>query len=91
MCNCIGMCRTFDESPSGFAPSLHHPKCEDYKLIKCAQIHVNGSGSVIVEMHEAQEFIDIEIENGGDKEDYSISPIFITRDQLENLSEFDGF
>lgn len=93
MCNCIGLCRTFDETPPGVKPSIHHPQCEDYKLHPYVKITYVGGGSLIVSTpEEAQEFIAMEVEDNDSKtEDFELSTIQLTVDQFESIPEFDGF
>lgn len=91
MCNCFGLARTYDETPKGFSPSLHHPRCEHYKTNVYAKIsHCDGS-TVILEKSEEQEFINSEIENGSNPEEFKIVPIELTADQFQNIPEFSGF
>lgn len=59
--------------------SLHHPSCEHYKLETFYKVSANGS-------HCITESLD-----GFEDEDYSVSTILMTRDQYENLPEFEGF
>ena len=95
MCNCANMVRTFDEMRGdlkGIQPSKHHPACEDYKLKTYKRVTSGGSGpAIILNPDELDEFIKLEVENGSDADDYEVTDIQLTDDQIENLPEFDGF
>lgn len=95
MCNCIGMVRTFNELQGlgrSIPPSQHHPKCEDYILVEYSEFKYEGGNGIVMEKHEMDDFIESEKNSGWiESEDYSITPIYLTADQYENMPEFDGF
>ena len=92
MCNCIGLCRTFDETPPGVQPSIHHPNCEDYELLPFKKISYVGGGSLTVRNEqEVSEFVASEVENGAQENDFEVSTLLLTLDQFESMPEFDGF
>jgi len=89
MCNCKNMMR--DAASEGCASlplSEHHPKCEDYKLIKYARIALDGTPA-IMELDDAQDYINDLDDN--DVTDYTYMEVFMTKDQFERLPEFAGW
>lgn len=76
----------------GYNPSLpvshHHPKCEDYKLVKFARITYEGQ-PVIVPENEVQGYIDDITDNG--ITDYTMLNVWMTQDQFERMPELAGF
>ena len=65
----------------------HHPDCKLHVKEEFTRLEYDG-GYCIVEPKEAESFI------GSDKEhgiEYTVSTVMLTRDQFENLPEFDGF
>ena len=86
MCNCLPWARTPEMTSQGgkFPPAIHHPHCEDFKLIDYARVSHDGS-SCILELNEAQALVE------DDAEHYTIEPVQLTKDQFESLPEFSGF
>lgn len=86
MCNCMRICRLPDiETSNGRWPLPEHaPVCEDYRLEEFIVVEYDGSRCVM-EPKEAQEMV------ADSSEEYAVSTVWITRDQFENMSEFDGF
>lgn len=83
-CQCLSWCRDFSETKGGKYPvSEHAPGCDKYQpeefmLVKCGEL-----GSVM-ESYDARAM-------GYDKDhQYTVTPIMLTRDQFENLTEFNG-
>lgn len=78
-CPCISWVRIPDGS--NLPMSQHHPACDKYVLEGFVRVSVD-SVHCIVEPWEAEEFSDPE---------YEKTPVKMTRDQFENLPEFNGF
>lgn len=95
MCDCADMVRTFDEMQGdlkGIQPSKHHPACEDYELKTYKRVTFGGCGpAIILDPDKVEEFIRLEVECGSDADDFEVTDIQLTHDQVDNLPEFDGF
>lgn len=87
MCNCGIWARIPSQGTQDgkYPPPDHHPCCEDFKLERFIRVG-HGGISCVMEPQEVDDFI----EDGGGGE-YRFSDVFITRDQFEKLSEFEGF
>lgn len=84
MCNCTNMARTLEETQGGrFAPSKHSPACEDFESERFVEITINES-TCIMEPHEARGCIE-------DETEFTVNDIYLTRDQFDNLKEFEGW
>lgn len=84
MCNCQTMARDLSETQDGrFPPSLHAPRCEDFKQIELARITCD-MGCFIVPADERDgvcENID---------EPYQVETVMLTKDQFDKLPEWEG-
>jgi len=88
MCLCKenNWCRAWEETQDGkYPPSEHAPGCDEYKTEKFIRITFDGS-SCTIEPRELKDWLGDE-----DEDAYIIEDIFLTRDQYENLPEFQGF
>ena len=84
MCNCLTMCRDLRETMGGKYPhSTHSPACEDYVTEEFARVEHDGTACV-VELHEAADLM-------GEGDQYTITSVWLTRDQFERMGEFAGF
>lgn len=63
--------------------SDHHPHCPAFKLEEFARVTFDGMSCVV-------EKADVGLIMGGDH-GYTATPVFMTRDQFENLAEFEGY
>lgn len=85
MCNCLTMCRDLRETMGGkYPPSTHSPMCEDYVTEEFARVEYDGTACVM-ELHEAFDLL------GDERAEYAITSVWLTRDQFENMAEFQGF
>ncbi len=80
MCNCLTWCRVPTDK---YPMSNHHPNCEDYVAEEFARVEHDGTACV-VELHEAFDLM-------GEGDQYTITSVWLTRDQFERLPEFAGF
>lgn len=64
--------------------SEHHPHCPDFKLEEFVKVSHDGVGFVCEQRH----LMDM---TEGDTGAYTITTVKMTRDQFENLPEFEGF
>ena len=88
MCNCKTMCWEPDViTQDGRYPlPEHHPNCEDYKTEKFVRVLYDDTPCVM-EPLDAEDFI----KDADGNEQYILEDIYITRDQYENMPEFQGF
>ena len=85
MCNCKDWCRDWQETKSGKYPAADHaPGCEDYKTERFALVEHDGTACVM-ETAEAEAMV------AESDEQYTVTPVFLTRDQFERMGEFHGF
>lgn len=84
MCNCQTMSRDLSETQDGrFPPSLHAPRCEDFKLLEFSCIKFDNA-SFIVPADER----DGVLENiDGQRQ---VETVMLTQDQFDKLPEYDG-
>ena len=86
---CNQHCRDWRETLSGrLPPSRHAPSCQNYKTETFFRVTLSGSRSPAVILG-TQEEVDETI--GDCPEEYEVGKIDMTRDQFENLGEFDGW
>lgn len=86
MCECKenNWCRLFEETQGGkYPPSEHAPGCSEYILDEFMLISLDGKGCVVPK----NEYFPEDYE----EDEYIISEIKLTRDQYDNLKEFEGF
>ena len=85
MCNCKDWCRIPTEENGGKYPmSIHHPNCEDFEQFEYTRVELDGTVCVMDTIEATMLLADAD-------EDYKVSSVFLTRDQFENLKEFEGF
>lgn len=88
MCLCKenNWCRDLSDGTHGgkYPISDHHPACDEYRLEEFTILEHDGV-RCIMEKHEADEVV-----REGDEE-YTVSSVLLTRDQFENIPEFQGF
>lgn len=85
MCNCQGWCRDWRETKGFTYPASNHaPGCEDYKFEPFVRVEYDGTFCVM-EPHEAEAMV---ADGGGE---YTTSDIQLTRDQFNNMKDFEGF
>lgn len=85
MCDCKNWCRDWQETKGGkYPPADHAPGCEDYKTERFVRLEHDGA-ACIVEPAEAEAMV-----ADSDRE-YTVTPVFLTRDQFERMGEFHGF
>lgn len=85
MCNCKDWCRDWQETKGGKYPAADHaPGCEDYKTERFARVEHEGTACVM-EPAEAEAMV------AESDEQYTVTPVFLTRDQFERMGEFNGF
>lgn len=94
MCNCMAMARDFSEQDdaefTGIHASIHHPKCEDYKLERFTRVVFDGIGC-IMETGDAVDLMNDADRYPNDYGDYTHEDVFITRDQFYGMPEFTGW
>lgn len=77
----------YNETQQGKYPMPnHHPDCDAFKLEEFRRISFGG-GSFIGTPEEAAAYLESE----DNPEQYTVTPVMLTRDQFERLPEFDGF
>jgi hypothetical protein len=81
-CPCISWVR-IPISDGKLPISLHHPSCDKYVLEDFVMVSVNGMHCTM----EPWEADDPEF----DDPEYTKTPVKMTRDQFEQLPEFEGF
>jgi hypothetical protein len=84
---CMNHCRDWREMIGGYPPSNHSPTCHNYKTETFFKLIPKGEKGPFLIL-ETQKEIDDLCEN---REEYDITKIELTRDQFENLGEFEGF
>lgn len=85
MCNCMTWCRDWQETKGGkYPPADHAPGCEDYKTERFSRVEYDGTACVM-EPAEADAMV------AESDEQYTVTPVFLTRDQFERMGEFHGF
>ena len=86
---CSLWARDFHETLGGrFPPSKHSPNCPHYKLEEFIKVSLKVEMTgFICEKWE----LESAIHQDCDKEEYEVNKIYLTRDQYENLNEFQGF
>lgn len=91
MCNCKSMVRIPDsETMNGKYPMpVHSPACEDFTQEEFTRLEYDGT-YCIMEPHEAKAMIADE-NCSEDGVVYDVSTVLLTRDQFDNLKEFEGF
>lgn len=84
MCNCQTMARDLSETLGGrFPPSIHAPKCEDFKQLEFACIKFDNA-SFIVPTDER----DGVLENIDGP--HHVETVMLTQDQFDKLPEWEG-
>lgn len=84
-CECVSWCRSSTESNGKVLPiSDHHPSCKNYKLEEFVRLTHDGD-SCIVSKLEAESII------SESDEHYETGIVMLTRDQFNNLPDFQGF
>ena len=85
MCDCKTWCRDWQETKGGkYPPADHAPGCEDYKTERFVRLENDGTACTM-EPAEAEAMIaDSDCE-------YTVTYVFLTRDQFERMGEFHGF
>lgn len=86
MCNCMTLARTPEMTDHGgkYPPANHHPSCEDFRLDPFVRVEHDGSWCVM-EPAELDAFVQ------GCETGYKVETVMLTRDQFENIPEFNGF
>lgn len=85
MCDCKNWCRDWHETKGGkYPPADHAPGCEDYKTERFLRVEHDGTACVM-EPAEAEAMV------AESDEQYTVTPVFLTRDQFERMGEFSGF
>lgn len=84
MCNCQTMARDLSETQDGrFPPSLHAPRCEDFKQLEFASITCD-LGRFIV---PADELNGVLKNIDGPSQ---VETVMLTQDQFDKLPEWEG-
>ncbi len=84
MCNCMTWCRVPTAENGKYPMSDHAPGCEAYKTERFVRLEHDGAACVM-EAAEAKVMVkESECE-------YTVTPVFLTRDQFERMGEFHGF
>jgi hypothetical protein len=89
MCkDCLTHCRDFyAETEGGRWPvPLHSPGCVHYKREKFFRVGLFGHSCIMTEQEK-----DDELSENPDEEDYDIEEVWLCRDQVESLPEFEGW
>lgn len=86
-CNCMSRCRasmflTIDGRK--YPASTHFPDCKKYQPERFVRVALDGTAA-IMEPAEAEAMCSDSLEN------YSVSDIFLTRDQFNAIPDFAGF
>jgi len=85
---CMNHCRDWRETIGGYPVSNHSPTCPNYKTESFFKITKVGEKYPFLILENKDQIKDW---LGERLEQYNISKIELTRDQFENLKEFDGF
>jgi hypothetical protein len=85
---CMNYCRDFRETRGGFPVSNHSPACINYKTEAFFKITEKGKISPFLILENKDQ---IKYFLGENISAYDIVEIQLTRDQFDNLDEFDGF
>lgn len=84
MCNCQTMARDLSETYEGrFPPSIHAPKCEDFKQTNFARVISDGAVFIV----SAPELGGVLDNITGQ---YQVETVALTQDQFDRLPEYDG-
>lgn len=84
---CNQHCRDWRETFGGLPPSSHAPSCVNYKLetfFRVAPKGQKGPGCILETQAEVDDLCET-------PDEYDVAKVQMTRDQFENLKEFDGF
>ena len=85
---CANFCRDWHETAGGLPASEHSPACPNYKtetFYSVAQIDSPLTRCIVATIEEARNIAIC------DPAKYVIKPIEMTRDQFDNMPEFEGF
>jgi hypothetical protein len=85
---CMNHCRDFRETRGGFPASNHSPSCPNYKTEIFFKITEKDKKTPFLILENKDQ---IKYNLGENIEGYDIIEIQLTRDQFDNLDEFDGF
>ena len=84
MCNCQVMARDLSETQFGrFPPSLHAPRCEDFKLLEFTNIKFDHSSFIVPSDERACVLENID-------GPYQVETVMLTQDQFDKLPEWEG-
>lgn len=90
LCECMAnhWCRDWSETAGGLPRSEHAPGCSQYKLETFWRVVVKGTKAPACIVETEAEARDTCEDNPAD---YEITTVQMTRDQFDNLKEFEGF
>lgn len=84
MCNCQMMARDLSETQDGrFPPSLHAPRCEDFKQLEFARIRFDSASFIV-----PADGRDGVLENIDGP--HHVETVMLTQDQFDKLPEWEG-
>lgn len=84
---CNQHCRDWRETLGGLPPSRHAPSCVNYKpetFFRVVPKGQKGPGLILATQAEVDDVCET-------PDEYDVTKVQMTRDQFENLKEFDGF
>jgi len=88
---CMNHCRDWSETSGGkYSPSKHAPSCENYKTEKFAKLMYLNLGSFICEVSQIDQYREVD-KDGETNHAIQVKDIYLTRDQFDNLQDFQGF
>jgi hypothetical protein len=85
MCKCRDWCRDWRERQGGKYPASNHaPGCDEYRLEEFARVEHDGAACTMEPAEAAAMVAESDCK-------YTVTPVFLTRDQFERMGEFHGF
>lgn len=85
MCDCKTWCRDWQETKGGkYPPADHAPGCEDHKTERFVRLEHDGTACILEPAEAAAMVAESDCE-------YTVTDVFLTRDQFERMGEFHGF
>jgi len=83
-CRCLGFCWVPEIFDHKYPRPRHHPNCEEYKTETFTVVEFDGVRCVM-QPNEAKQMIE------ESEDEYVVSSVELTRDQFDNMEEFEGF